>query len=191
MPCYGKICTHFTKHCGAIAATHRYIHPMHQFTARALETQRSRLLQRWEATLRTLPPSSGLAHPDSLMHLMPSTLEQVIAALARNPARRTVKPTPDCRCGMNPLSAYFVTGEVALIDILFTATPGWNVLSHAERERSLESLRAAVAEVAGAELEAFCSLCRRCPPPLESVKGKINSGSPGESVHGTPLGLRP
>lgn len=161
-----KICTRLTKPCGERGTEDSHTDGMHRFTACALATHRLPLLKRWEESLRALPPSSGLAHPDSLVHLMASTLERVIAVLGASRAPLQRSSTPDCACGMNPLIAFFVTAEAAMIDTLFTAEPTWAGLSHADREGSLNVLRAALAEVACDDIEVFCSLCqyRRHPP---------------------------
>lgn len=49
---------------------------MHHTLIVALLARRNFLRARWEGKLRALPPSSALAEPDALVHLMGWTLEQ-------------------------------------------------------------------------------------------------------------------
>ncbi|GAB1488607.1 hypothetical protein MASR2M8_10530 [Opitutaceae bacterium] len=133
---------------------------MHEFLACALATHRPRLLQRWDQSLRALPPSSALAHPDSLVHLMPTTLDRLHSALAAHAVRRRSTPSAACACGMNPLVTFFITAETALIDTLFIEEPAWARLSRTQREVGLALLRATLHTIANDDIEAFCSLCQ-------------------------------
>ncbi len=110
--------------------------------------------------MRALPPSSGLAHPDALVHLMPSTLDRIVSALASadHPTKQGLPAA--CRCGMNPLVTFFITAETAMIDTLFCAKPAWACLTANQRESGLTDLRSTLRMIADDDIEAFCSLCQ-------------------------------
>ncbi len=169
---------------------------MHEFMACALATHRPRLLRRWEEALRALPPSSGLAHPDTLVHLMPPTLDRIVKALAAGPHPPEEHPPVDCACGMNPLVTFFITAESALIDSLFIAEPAWAKLQASQRESGLGTLRATLRSIADDDIEAFCSLCQMrkqaridCKPA--PAQRAISARRWGGSVRGRPLVPRP
>ncbi|HEY0969267.1 MAG TPA: hypothetical protein VGD88_17875 [Opitutaceae bacterium] len=155
---------------------------MHEFLACALATHRPRLLQRWEESLRALPPSSALAHPDALVHLMPATLDRIRSVLAKNLRSRTERMPVDCRCGMNPLITFFITAEAALIETLFTAEPTWAKLTGPQREDGLAILRSTLHAIADDDIEAFCSLCQM---RVQSRRGgKATTARPGINAPG-------
>lgn len=134
---------------------------MQAFLAGALAAHRPQLRQRWEERLRALPPSSALASPDALVHLMDSTLDRLGTEIGVEAPRRPAGPPPECRCGLNPLVAYFITAEEALMETLFHDDTVWPVLSARDRERALTTLLRALRRIAHADLETFCSLCQR------------------------------
>ena len=68
--------------------------------------------------LRTEPINTPLGHPDSLVHLIDWTLDEIFTALTNPLARHRGTGTrfasndrPECPCGRNPLLAYFAAGE--------------------------------------------------------------------------------
>jgi hypothetical protein len=169
---------------------------MYEFMARALSTHRLHLRRRWEEGLRALPPSSGLAHPDTLVHLMPSTLDRIALALAsaRHPKQASLPAA--CRCGMNPLVTFFITAETAMIDTLFGAEPAWIRLTAKQRESGLDCLRSTLRKIADDDIEAFCSLCQmrsesRAPHPRPVPQRAVSARHWGGSVHGRPLAPPP
>lgn len=158
----------------------------------ALTKHRPHLLRRWEEGLRALPPSSGLAHPDTLVHLMPSTLDRIVLALASATHPREESPPAACRCGMNPLVTFFITAETAMIDTLFGAEPAWIRLTANQRESGLDDLRSTLRMIADDDIEAFCSLCQMKPqsrdPYNRPLSTRVVSARNWDgSVRGRPL----
>lgn len=137
---------------------------MQDALVRALLTARPTLRQRWETLLRAERPTSPLANPDALVYLMDWTLDCLFEELRNAPSRRrrlsrgnTVEPAP-CRCGMNPLLAYFQSIERAggtLLREIATA----HAFTELEGEAAREELRLVVRNVARREIESFCAVC--------------------------------
>jgi hypothetical protein len=122
---------------------------------------RSDLRIRWEQHLRSLPPSTAMATPDALVHLMDWTLQRVEAELCAPHGHRNPHRDPVCPCGLNPLTTYFITAENAVVETLFADTHGWVALPPTEREDVLRRLRIAIQRVALREVEAFCAMCKQ------------------------------
>ena len=140
--------------------------PMHDTMLRTLQSLRPTILERWETLLRAEPVTSPLANPDSLVYLMDWTLDRFFHALRGPLSRRRIsdrgsnKPADGeerslCACKMNPLLAYFETGEQALIQATLP------VLEPREREATLSALRLAMQAVAKREIDTFCAVCQR------------------------------
>ena len=69
----------------------------------------------WETLLRLERPSSPLANPDALVHLLDKTLEEIFTGLLLGSPRIHPRPyVPHCPCGMNPWLAYLGAGRQAL-----------------------------------------------------------------------------
>jgi len=134
---------------------------MHTALLESLKAHRPKLRTRWEHKLRALPPSSAMAEPDALIHLMDWTLENFFQELTHK-ARRQQRHLADepCPCGMNPLLAYFVTAEDALLEIIFTEEKPWLALDPGNRETELAWIRGALQRVASREIGAFCAVCQ-------------------------------
>lgn len=128
----------------------------------SLQAHRADLRARWEAKLRALPPCSALAAPDALVHLMDWTLDRVFAEIAHPPAhhQRQSSVEADCPCGLNPLLAYFVTAEDALLELFFLGGRNSLGIADNELETAIGLARDALHRVARQELEAFCAVCR-------------------------------
>ena len=122
----------------------------------SLQAHRPTLSKKWEARLRAAPVTSPLANPDSLVHLMEWTLDQVFRELAaHHPRRKTPRPPrPPCPCGLNPLIAYFSTAKVSLHEALETCAGGRPI-----EPTDAEAMEQALEIVARRELETFCALC--------------------------------
>ncbi|GAB5558927.1 MAG: hypothetical protein SynsKO_05740 [Synoicihabitans sp.] len=143
---------------------------MHECFWRAFETHRPQLIKRWDALLRAEPVTSGMAHPDSLMHLMDWTLDQWSAELRQSRIGRhtetefnappTKSPRSNCPCGKNPLLAYFATAEQAAIEVILVEIREIDHLSPGERNVGLHSLKNALRVVAGREIQTFCAVCQ-------------------------------
>ncbi|MCU0791667.1 MAG: hypothetical protein MUE42_02170 [Opitutaceae bacterium] len=121
----------------------------------------SRILARWRDHLRALPPSSALAAPELLAPLMAPALAKVRQEAARED-NHLLSPEPDpCRCGLNPLITFYLTGECATIDVMWEQPDALAPLAPAMREDLCRRLRSAWRRVATAEVSLFCSLCKR------------------------------
>ncbi|WP_232766593.1 hypothetical protein [Geminisphaera colitermitum] len=135
---------------------------MHHTLIVALLARRNFLRARWEGKLRALPPSSALAEPDALVHLMGWTLEQFYQEL--QPTGRPPPPpdpeSPHCPCGINPLIAYFVTGEAAVLEEMLDPQGRWIALEPDQRMEEMARARAAIRRVAAREIESFCAVCQ-------------------------------
>jgi hypothetical protein len=91
-----------------------------------LSTRKADLKRKWEARLRTQPVRTVMAEPAILSHLMEETLGQLASQLMRQAPRRSRRAgglNALCRCGLNPLTAYFVTGELCVAELLAEASP--------------------------------------------------------------------
>lgn len=121
----------------------------------------SRIFARWRELLRALPPSSALADPDLLAPQMVPAMARVKHEMCLAPEieRPPVAPV-DCRCGLNPLVAFYLTGECATFEVFWGRPDGFAQLSPTEREILSERLRAAWRRVADDEIAVFCSFCQ-------------------------------
>lgn len=149
---------------------------MHHTLIVALLARRNFLRARWEGKLRALPPSSALAEPDALVHLMSWTLEQFYQEL--QPTGRPPPPEPDsphCPCGINPLIAYFVTGEAAVLEEMLDPNGKWVALDPDQRVEEIARARSAIRRVAAKEIESFCAVCqhrKRLPQKKEALAAR-------------------
>jgi hypothetical protein len=66
-----------------------------------------------------------------------------------------------CRCGLNPLVAFYLTGECATFDVLWGQADALPHLQPKEREQLCRALSQAWRRVATDEIALFCSLCQR------------------------------
>jgi hypothetical protein len=127
-----------------------------------LDRHAARVLTRWRERLRALPPSSALAHPDLLAPLMAPALARVRHEATQAHEEPGTAGTPvDCRCGLNPLVAFYLTGECATFDVLWGQADALPHLQPGEREHLCRALSQAWRRVAADEISLFCSLCQR------------------------------
>jgi hypothetical protein len=151
-----------------------------------LKGRRAAIRRRWEVLLRAAKASDPLANPDALVHLMDWTIDQVLHALRQEPARR-LKRVPGysaaqaaCHCGHNPLLAYFLAGEQALIEAV---AENWKQHSAVPPENAVAEVYLAFHGVAGRELGSFCAFCQHrdayCEPrePALADSGRIAAGA--------------
>lgn len=134
-----------------------------------LEALRPEIKGKWETLLRVEPVSSPLASPDALVHLIDWTLDTIFHALRAQHAHRrsTRSGSADaaasfpslCKCGLNPLLAYFVAGEQAMIEhlVLLQARDVRSSRVHAE---AVPEMKHVLAVIARREIEAFCAVCQ-------------------------------
>jgi hypothetical protein len=145
-----------------------------------LRCRRFSIHGRWEALLRAEPVATPLGLPDTLVHLIDTTLEEILLALDNPPEQpRTnvrsvaVNEPQICPCGRNPLLAFFTAAEQALREGLILAQADSAPLDPVERDLSLEELDAVVQQISRREVEAFCGLCQfrrlALPAPVQAL----------------------
>lgn len=135
-----------------------------------LRGRRAGIRGRWSDLLRADRAVSPLAHPETLVHLIDWTLEEIERALL-NPAQRhrvgrgqRIDCRHGCDCQRNPLLVYFAAGGQAVREALVLAQAAAPALSPGERNAALEELNLVLHVVAQREIEAFCGLCQYREP---------------------------
>jgi hypothetical protein len=147
---------------------------------RELRGRRFSVRARWEAVLRAEPVTTPLGLPDTLVHLIDTTLEEIFLVLDNPPkrprtnARAAASHEPViCLCGRNPLLAYFTAAEQALREGLILAQAASAPLDPLERDLSLEELNAVIEGISRREIEAFCGICQfrhlALPAPVQTL----------------------
>ena len=127
-----------------------------------LRARRTAICTQWEALLRVERVSGPLAHPDTLVYLIPNSLDQIFANLAKDSlapksSRRAKIQLPACDCGNNPYLAYFLAGEQALVEAV--------VLLQAElqperrHKHDVSEIILTVRQLARSEIDTFCGVC--------------------------------
>lgn len=132
---------------------------------RGLRRHRSAMHARWDALLHAEPVTSPLALPDTLVHLIDATLDEVFFALMTSdapfePPRARLAARPRCPCGRNPYLAYFSAGEQALREGLVLAQAALLTLDAAVRDSSLAELDSVLHRISRREIETFCGVCQ-------------------------------
>ena len=155
---------------------------MQQELVDALRAQRAQIRGHWEALLRVEPVSSPLARPETLVHLIDWSIDEVFSLLlhrSASPAGSTQPPPARsravCHCGNNPLLAHFIAGEQALVEALVlvqVATPG---VDAGVRTAAVTELYHAVRTVARREVGSFCALCQH-PAVSNSADATSHAG---------------
>lgn len=154
---------------------------MNERSLSALHAHGTTLRTKWETRLRAAPVTSPLANPDTLIHLMVWTLEQVFRELLPGTTHRkpSLAPRPPCPCGLNPLIAYFETAKSSLHEALEVCSGGGriNPADALEMEQALET-------VARREIATFCALClhneQRNRHEPHASKNKAGTEKPGK-----------
>ena len=139
---------------------------MQEILVRALHAKRGRILLQWEALLRVERTTSPLAHPDSLVYLLPWAIDEIFSALQPDadgkpvpaPPAATVLPS-ECACGRNPYLVFFIAGEQALNEALVLAQTEIPALDAASRDSAVSELYAVLSHLRDQEIESFCALC--------------------------------
>jgi hypothetical protein len=120
---------------------------MQEVYLQSLRTRREQIRARWEALLRIERVKTPLANPDTLVYLFDQTLDEVFTALGEAPAQRHPVP-PASACEKNPLLAYFIAGEQALMEALVLAQAESNRLDPKERDADVAHLRQIMHKIA-------------------------------------------
>ncbi len=140
----------------------------------ALCARRPQIRRRWEDLLRVERANTPLADPNSLVHLLDWSLDELFRTMPSLPARRRpirAVTAADCACGRNPLLAYFAAGEQALREALVLAQAEIKNLTPLERDADLADLDYAMRLIGRREVESFCAICQFRPrePAAEVV----------------------
>jgi hypothetical protein len=127
---------------------------------RMLRDRRSQVRRSWEALLRVEPVVSPLANPDTLIHMLDHTFDELIAAQNAAPLAEASAAFFDCPCGRNPLISYFAAGRQAMHEWLVRVQAEVSGLTTTERDAALMKLNAAFRRIANRDIEAFCGVCQ-------------------------------
>lgn len=132
---------------------------------RALVGQRPFIHTQWEKLLRLDRGNSALARPDTMVHLIDTTLDELFASLPAWSARRHASrmPEPVCPCGRSPFLAYFAAGRQALNETLITIQAGMPELEATARDDAFACLDQVFSRIARRDIESFCSVCQFHP----------------------------
>ena len=129
---------------------------------KAFQKERTHLHDSWASLLRLEPISSALAHPDTLVHMINLTIEELytgIDALGEGKLPPH-EPDPTCACGMNPFLTYFSVGRQAIQEAFVIGETQIPLLQRGERDEAFEQLEYAYRTLAAREIRAFCGLCQ-------------------------------
>lgn len=129
------------------AAMQAYCPAMQEVYLRALMAGRAQIRARWESLLRIEKVNTPLANPDTLVYLFDQTIDEVFAALRHHPAPRATPP-PAGACDKNPLFAYFVAGEQAVLEALVLVQAGARNLDPKERDADVAHLKQVMHKIA-------------------------------------------
>ena len=152
---------------------------MNEGLLRALKNRRTHLHEGWVQRLRAAPVNSPLAHPDTLIHLMNATLDQVFHELEIPSARKRQPAIPRevCHCGLNPLLMYFSTAALTFQHTLAQCSDEQPV-----SPADADLVERALTRVARREITVFCALCRQngalTPPARGCVPDKPSAPRP-------------
>ncbi len=141
---------------------------MQEAFIRALEERRAPIRARWETFLRIEKVNTPLANPDTLVYLFDQTLNEVFHALGeRNPVR-PAPPPPPAR-DKNPLYAYFLAGEQALLEALILVQAGATGLDPKERDADVTHLRHIMHKIARRDIESLEGVFQSRKPATHHV----------------------
>jgi hypothetical protein len=131
----------------------------------ALVERRPRIRSQWEKLLRLDHGVSALARPDTLVHLIDRTLDEVYTSLPLWSVRRhpTRAPEPLCPCGRSPFLAYFAAGRQAMHEGLVTLQAEMAGLTAAQRDDAFACLDQVFGRIARRDIESFCAVCQLHP----------------------------
>lgn len=136
-----------------------------------LESTRTDIRLAWEGLLRIERVSTPLANPDTLVHLIDSSLDEIFTTMRlwsprRHPSAHT---SEKCPCGRNPYLAYFAAGRQAMREALIMAQFQAPELSAAQRDESLLCLDQVFDRIANREISLFCTICQKHHAPERST----------------------
>jgi hypothetical protein len=127
---------------------------MQEVFIHTLRAQRAQIRTRWEGFLRVEKVSTALANPDTLVFLFDSTLDEVFAGLLQPPAATAAAPAAGAY-PKNPLFAYFMACEQALLEALVLAQATSRHLDPKERDADFAHLRQVMLNIARRDIAAL------------------------------------
>ena len=127
-----------------------------------LRARHTAIRNQWEALLRVERMSGPLANPDTLVYLIPDSLEQIFSILAggtspRPPSGRASSYLPACGCGNNPYLAYFLAGEQALVEAVILLQAEFH--PEGRQKRDVSEIILTMRQLARSEIDTFCGVC--------------------------------
>jgi hypothetical protein len=140
---------------------------MQEAFIRTLSARRVQIRARWEAFLRIERVNTPLANPDALVYLFDQTLDEVFAKLRDPSPRHTLGPLEPAS-GKNPLVAYFIAGEQALLEALVFAQADSQELDPAERDADLATLKSIMRTIARRDIGSLEGLSRSKKPAADA-----------------------
>ena len=133
---------------------------MHEAFIHTLSAHRSQIRARWEGFLRVERVNTPLANPDTLVYLFDQTLDDIFAMLREPPPPDPAPVSLKHVSGKNPLIAYFVACEQALLEVLILAQVGSPALDPAERAADLAELKRVVRTISHRDIGTLEGVCR-------------------------------
>lgn len=135
-----------------------------------LRARRATIRKEWISLLRAEPVTTPLGNPEALQHLIDQTLDQVFADLGKEkllpggPTRQSYDDVlHECACGRNPLLAYFLTGERALLKVVFRVRMDLAAKYPMHNDTDLTEIYLVLRRIARREVKNFCALCQHGP----------------------------
>ena len=136
-----------------------YSTSMQEAFIRSLAARRLEIRARWEAFLRVERVNTPLANPDTLVYLFDQTLDEVFALL-RHPGVQHAQIPLGQGSERNPLVAYFMAAEQALLEGLILAQAETRDLNPVERDADLAELKGVVRSIARRDIGSLEGVCR-------------------------------
>jgi hypothetical protein len=129
--------------------------------------RRDEVRQRWRVALRHIPVHTALGNPDTLAFMIEPTLNRLFAAVSERreapwlpaalPEMRLVEAAS--RCGLNPMIAYFLAGESAIVAVT-RSIRGCGTMTESEMLTAENELLATLRELGRGEITGFCGICQ-------------------------------
>lgn len=117
-----------------------------------------------------------MADPDTMVHMIDWTLDEVFAALRSRKAfqaggapRTASALRAICHCGLNPFLNYFLAGEQALLEALVLVQASEPSLDSAHRDTAITELYLVMHAIARVEVESLCSICQHRPRSEDEI----------------------
>ncbi len=139
---------------------------MHESLVEALHERRPAIKSRWSDLLHIERAATPLAHPDTLVHLLDETLDNIFEALRGHlvddePASLSAPAArPFCECGRNPFLHYYMAGERALLEALILTQAETRPCDAPTRDLAVLDLYLVVRRFARGDVSVFCSVCQ-------------------------------